>query len=197
MARRLDLILVIDVEATCWEAEPPPGQESEIIEIGICPLDVATCARGEREALLVRPARSEVSAFCTRLTTLTQEQVAEGIPFAEACALLQAHFRARERAWASYGDYDRRQFERQCAATGVPYPFGPGHLNVKTLLAVSRALPRELGMDAALALLGLPLEGTHHRAVDDAWNIAGVLATMLRDARAGAAPTAVAGDAAL
>jgi hypothetical protein len=26
MARKLDYILVIDVEATCWQGEPPPGQ---------------------------------------------------------------------------------------------------------------------------------------------------------------------------
>ena len=35
MARKLDRILVVDVEATCWEGDPPPGQISEIIEIGL------------------------------------------------------------------------------------------------------------------------------------------------------------------
>jgi len=34
----LDQVLVIDIEATCWEGPPPEGLESEIIEIGICPL---------------------------------------------------------------------------------------------------------------------------------------------------------------
>jgi hypothetical protein len=38
-------------------------------------------------------------------------------------------------------------------------------------------------MDGALARLDLPLEGTHHRAVDDAWNIGAILATALRRAR--------------
>ena len=42
MARKLDRILVVDVEATCWEGNPPPGQTSEIIEIGLCVLDVPT-----------------------------------------------------------------------------------------------------------------------------------------------------------
>ena len=42
MARKLDRILVVDVEATCWEGDPPPGQTSEIIEIGLCVLDVPT-----------------------------------------------------------------------------------------------------------------------------------------------------------
>ncbi|MFP4578906.1 MAG: DNA polymerase III, partial [Coleofasciculus sp.] len=29
MSRKIDQILVIDVEATCWQGKPPPGQESE------------------------------------------------------------------------------------------------------------------------------------------------------------------------
>jgi inhibitor of KinA sporulation pathway (predicted exonuclease) len=42
MARRLDQILVVDVESTCWEGEPPDGQEPEIIEIGLCVRAVAS-----------------------------------------------------------------------------------------------------------------------------------------------------------
>jgi inhibitor of KinA sporulation pathway (predicted exonuclease) len=35
-------------------------------------------------------------------------------------------------------------------------------------------------MGGALRHLGLPLEGTHHRGGDDAWNIAAILAWCLR-----------------
>lgn len=87
--------------------------------------------------------------------------------------------------WASYGDYDRQQFMRNCDEYGIPYPFGPGHLKVKTLLAVTLELKREVGMRNGRAALGLPLEGTHHRAGDDAWNIAAILAEVLRRARVG------------
>src|SRR5690349_21940189 len=90
----LDEVLVVDVESTCWEGTPPSGDVSEIIEIGICPLSVATGVRGERRSVLVRPSRSSVSPFCTRLTTLTAEQVDAGVSFAEACALLRKEFRS-------------------------------------------------------------------------------------------------------
>jgi inhibitor of KinA sporulation pathway (predicted exonuclease) len=53
------------------------------------------------------------------------------------------------------------------------------YLNVKTLFALMHALPHEVGMDEALRTLHLPLEGTHHRAGDDVWNIALILATLL------------------
>ena len=183
MAQRLDQVVVVDVESTCWEGEPPPGQEAEIIEIGVCTLDVASARRLERESILVRPSTSTVSPFCTALTTLTQGQVDTAIPFADACALLRERYLTPKRAWASYGDYDRRQFERQCASRGVAYPFGSGHLNVKTLFALVHALPREIGMAEALKTLDAPLEGTHHRGGDDAWNIALILSSLLRRAR--------------
>ncbi|GLZ32306.1 exonuclease [Lentzea sp. NBRC 105346] len=181
---QLDTVLVVDVEATCWETAPPPGQRNEIIEIGLCPVDVATGERGERRSILVRPQHSTVSPFCTKLTTLTPEQVASGVTFAEACALLRTEFRSDRRVWASYGDYDRKQFERQCAAEGVRYPFGPRHINVKTLFALVRGLPREVGMDEALRIAGRPLEGTHHRGHDDAFNIAGLFAELVCTLRA-------------
>jgi len=79
MARQLDQILILDVEATCWEGTPPDGQEAEIIEVGVCPLVVATGERLTRQSILVRPTRSTVSAYCTALTTLTHEQVATGV----------------------------------------------------------------------------------------------------------------------
>jgi len=179
MARRLDRVVVVDVEATCWEGTPPAGQESEIIEVGVCLLEVATGERSDRRSLLVRPQRSTVSAYCTTLTTLTQEKVETGASFAEVCALLGKDFSTRDRVWASWGDYDRRQFERQSLTEGVAYPFGSSHLNVKTLFALTHALSHEVGMDKALEMLQRPLEGAHHRAGDDAWNIAFILSTLL------------------
>ncbi|WP_437683659.1 exonuclease domain-containing protein [Sorangium sp. So ce131] len=183
MAKRLDLILVVDVEATCWEGAPPRGEENEIIEIGVCMLEVSSGQRRDRRSILVRPERSRVSPFCTALTTLTQQDVDAGVSFREACVVLRDELKAQDRLWASYGDYDRRMFERQCQARGVPFPFGPSHLNVKTLFAVTHALSREEGMAEALERAGLPLKGTHHRGGDDAYNIAGLLAHLLLAAR--------------
>ena len=181
MAKKLDHVLVVDVECTCWDGPTPAGQESDIIEIGLCPLEVPTGQRLEKRSIIVRPERSTVSEFCRGLTTLTQEQVEAGVTFAEACTILRKEYSSRERLWASYGDFDRRVFERQCAATGVAYPFGTSHLNVKTLFALRRKLPTEVGMAQALEMLGWSLEGTHHRGHDDAWNIAGILAGLLGD----------------
>lgn len=179
MGALLDQIIVIDIESTCWKGNPPPGEVSEIIEIGVCLLDVKTRERSAKRSILVRPASSKVSPFCTELTTLTQDIVDDGITFDEACEILKKDYKSEERTWASWGDYDRRQFERQCAAMGMRYPFGRTHLNVKNLFALMHRMKREIGMRAALDILKLPLEGTHHRGGDDAWNIALILARLL------------------
>lgn len=184
MAKKLDVVLVVDLEATCWEGQPPAGQVSEIIEIGICPVRVSDGERLEKRSILVRPQMSEVSPFCTELTTITPEMLeAEGIPLVDACRILKKEYESKSRLWASWGDYDRRQFERECASKGMGYPFGPGHLNLKTLFAMLRGESRELGTVRALESLGLTFEGTNHRGHDDAWNIARILGHVLERVR--------------
>ena len=179
----LDQVLIVDVEATCWEGPAPDDQESEIIEIGLCTLDVASGARLEKRSLLVKPQRSHVSPFCTQLTSITQQMVDHGMSFARACTILREEYASKERVWASYGDYDRRAFERQCREFQVEYPFGVRHLNIKTLFALVHATRYEPGMAEALRIMQLPLEGTHHRGGDDAWNIAGILSVLLKHFR--------------
>lgn len=171
---------VVDVESTCWEGPPPPGQVSEIIEIGLCVIDTVTLERRERHRFLVRPQHSTVSAFCTGLTGLTAQDVADGMTFQEACETLQRQHRASSRSWASWGDYDRRQFEHQCRVQRIPYPFSSRHVNVKTTFAHAFDLNKKPGMHEALAHAGLPLEGRHHRGEDDAWNIAALVVLLMR-----------------
>lgn len=181
MAKKLDKILVVDIEATCWEGEPRVGEVSEIIEVGACMLNLGPkiCADDatieDIDSLLVKPTQSKVSPFCTRLTTLTQTQVDKGVQFMDAVSWIRKAYLAQSYSWASWGDYDRKMFEKQCRDFSQPYPFGPTHINVKNLFAVSFGLSKEVNVDKALEILGLTFEGTPHRGVDDAKNIARIL----------------------
>ena len=75
-------IIIIDLEATCWEGIPPQGEVSEIIEIGICLLDTLTGEISDNRGILVKPTHSKISPFCTQLTTITPELVArEGVSY--------------------------------------------------------------------------------------------------------------------
>lgn len=187
MPRPLDPnVLVIDVESTCWEPPEvqPKGAISEIIEIGIAVVNLKSLEIIKNDSIIIRPQSSKLSKFCTKLTTLTQEYVDQGMTFQAAMAVLKRDYNSEDRTFVSWGDYDRKMFERNSKDYGVKYPFGPRHMNLKNSFTMLHGLEREPGLDSALDYLGLSLEGTHHRGVDDAKNIAKVFIHTLTKFRA-------------
>lgn len=174
MAITKDKIIVVDIEATCWEEnQTPPNQQNEIIEIGVCLLDAKTHEITEKRSILIKPEKSEVSEFCTKLTTLTQDMVDTGVSFAEACKILETDYNSRNRLWGSWGGYDHKMFRQQCKEWDVRYPFSKKHVNIKKVFGEQNG--RRVGMAWALSIANMKLEGTHHRGHDDAWNIARLL----------------------
>lgn len=171
-----DKIIIIDLEATCWKGNPPANEQNEIIEIGLAVLDTSTGEITKNKGLLIKPQYSKVSAFCTELTTITQEQLdKDGISFEDAIFHIIDNYNPDMYTWASYGQYDINMLQRQCKLFDVPYPMGDDHINVKELFKEKYGLRKAKGMAGALSLLKFPLDGTHHRGVDDAKNIAKIL----------------------
>ncbi len=174
----LDEILVLDLEATCWDGEVsvrPKDVSNEIIEIGLATLNIQTGVIARGDLWLVAPEVSTVSEFCTQLTTWKQEDVVNGMSFKDSCGKLRKDFSSKRRVFASWGNYDRRQFERQCGRMNVPYPFGPSHLNVKDLFALQKRLTQQVNTMVAMEMIGMDPVGTWHVGRDDAFNIARVL----------------------
>lgn len=183
MSSTLDKILVIDLEATC--DEPRPSWDGEIIEIGLAVLDCNSLKVESTHSTFVIPTTTKVTPFCTNLTTITPEMVtkANGArTFAEAIKWLE-QFNPKNRVWASWGDYDRKQFEKQCKNERIAYPFGPNHINVKTLFALFRGMKRGIGTKEAVEMAGLTWKGTHHRGIDDAENIANLFGHAIQRTR--------------
>ncbi|PIF30646.1 inhibitor of KinA sporulation pathway (predicted exonuclease) [Flavobacterium sp. 9] len=171
-----DKIIIIDLEATCWQTTVPQGQENEIIEIGLAVLDSETGAITQNQGILIKPQRSIVSPFCTELTMITQDLLDKnGVSFEEAIEKLVDEYNPDLYTWASYGQYDLNMLRKQCKSFGIPYPMGEEHINVKTSFGDKFGLVKPTGMNGALHLLDIPLEGTHHRGIDDAKNIAKIL----------------------
>jgi inhibitor of KinA sporulation pathway (predicted exonuclease) len=65
--------------------------------------------------------------------------------------------------------------QSQCRIHNIKFPLSQNHINVKTLFAEKKGLKRNTGMSGALQILSISLEGTHHRGIDDAKNIAKIL----------------------
>ncbi len=180
MSEKRDCILVIDLEATCWRGNPPQGMFNEIIEIGVAVVDAASREVVDKESLIIKPEYSEISDFCTELTTLTQSYVdSNGISFRNACDILVNKYKSDRRLWASWGKYDYNQIRKDCELKKVKFPMGRDHYNLKPLFSFKNNINKDLGVDGALRHLGLEFKGTHHRGVDDAVNIARIFKTII------------------
>ena len=171
-------MLIIDLEATCDEGDGLPADQMEIIEIG------AVWASADGHILdtfqaLVRPVlHPTLTAFCKQLTGIQQSEVDGAAPFPAAAAKL-ASFAQRyplsSAVWGSWGQFDANQFARECERHDVQHPLaGFDHVNLKRRFAKARKI-KEVGMARALQMVGHEIEGTHHRGLDDARNIAKLL----------------------
>jgi len=155
---------------------------NEIIEVGIALLDVNDLTISDNKGFLIKPRYSEVSDFCTELTSITPEMVVNAPTFDYVCRRIISEYNTKARMWASYGEYDKKQFKKSCNKFQVEYPFNDKHLNIKTLASIYYGWD-EVGMDKLLNKLKIPLEGTHHRGCDDANNIAKILSSILERGR--------------
>lgn len=168
--------IIFDLEATCWDGGAGRGKLNEIIEVGAVKLDDNLQEVG-RFARFVRPViNPELSPFCKELTTINQEQVDNAEPYQ---VVLEEFARwakegSDEVMMLSWGHYDKNQILREAERKGHEgeiIALMERHDSFKHRFAEVRNI-RPCGMQGALKMFSLPLDGTHHRGIDDAVNIA-------------------------
>ncbi|MDY6785057.1 MAG: 3'-5' exonuclease [Cyanobacteriota bacterium] len=174
---RYDFFLVIDLEATCCNVKTIQRHEMEIIEIGAVMVKAAGLETTSEFQTFVKPIRHPIlTEFCKNLTSISQEQADRAPFYPEAIAEFKTWMSSYSNfIFGSWGDYDRKQIEQDSQYHNIPYPIASGHVNLKKLFTTQQRLPKRYGMNQALKLANIPLEGTHHRGIDDARNIAKLL----------------------
>lgn len=175
------LLSIVDFEATCCDKGSFPREEMEIIEIGSVMVEAATGNLLSEFCTFIRPRRHPVlTDFCKELTTITQADVDAAPLFPEALAAFSAWLGSFGKPmFCSWGDYDRKQLEKDCTFHGVEYPFSQGHRNLKAEFSESIGSKKRFGLGQAINRLGLSFAGTAHRGIDDAKNIARVYKEIL------------------
>lgn len=182
--KRFDQVIVVDLEATCWEPREAQGdQPKEVIEIGVCRLKTKLWEITDKTSIIVRPKYSEITEFCTELTGLTWKDVKGGMQFKDACNKLFKKFGTSNRVWASWGDYDRNHFQRECQEKNARYPFGQSHLNISALFSLMMGESQRISVEDALKKIGSEFEGRPHSGADDAYNTARILRYLLESAQ--------------
>ena len=175
-------ILVVDLEATCWERGSGIKYTPEVIEFGICSLIPRTGEIVERESIIVKP-YGKISQYCTELTGITQEKVEVGMSLTKACEYIVEKYKPNRLIWSSWGDWDERALKTDCYLKNVQYPFSDQHFNIKAFCAIKLAkddtISKTTGVSKALELLGMHFEGKPHSGLDDAVNTARILYKLL------------------
>jgi inhibitor of KinA sporulation pathway (predicted exonuclease) len=175
-----NLILVVDLEATCWE-ENVDGtnrrqnvEDMEVIEFGCVVCDIKGTVI-DSKSYFVRPQLHPVlTAFCTKLTSITQSDVDKAPYYPGVITLLNDWLTQYDLShWMSWGNYDKNQLNSEWSRHGV----SPGflklpHENLKKRWSKGKKAFRNAGPKVALKYHGLEFEGNYHRAIDDALNIA-------------------------
>lgn len=173
---KYDEVVVVDLEATCWQTrEEQERNYSEVIEIGVCRLNVLTGDITDPRSIIVKPMFSEVSPFCTELTGHTQTGVDQGISLMSAIQILKADYGFKNKMWASYGNYDRNKLADECERKNIERPLPPTHLNISALATLKLRANKHVGLGQACTRFGLDFEGQKHSGKDDAVMAAKVL----------------------
>ncbi|MGY3301811.1 3'-5' exoribonuclease 1 [Pseudomonas sp. PvR086] len=179
----------VDLEATCDDVGANESSRSlvvvpdqmETIEIGLVVIDLETLEVVDEFQRFVRPQINPVlTDFCKQLTSIQQADVDGASTYAEVGQELEAFIaRYKDAAWASWGDYDARQLERDAGFAACPSLLsGLQHYNVrKWHKGLYDDQPKSLKL--TVESLGLVWQGTYHRGIDDARNVASIVKEML------------------
>ncbi|WP_448647920.1 exonuclease domain-containing protein [Pseudomonas mohnii] len=179
----------VDLEATCDEVEksesPRPlsviPEKMETIEIGLVVIDLELLEIVDEFQRFVRlQINPTLTAFCKKLTSIQQADVDGARTYQEVGDELRV-FTARypNAAWASWGDYDARQLQRDAGLAGCPSLLeGLPHFNARKWHA-GLYDDRPKSLKQTVESLDLVWQGTYHRGIDDARNVASIVKEML------------------
>lgn len=186
--------IVFDLEATAWDRYPEKNHNfSEVIEIGAVKLDNDLNEISQFD-ILVKPVINPIlSKFCIGLTTITQEQVDSAVIFADALRkfhnwIVDGTEQEPIHSYSilSWGEYDKRQLIREIVkkqfeidALSEEWKWDEflkiieqRHTSLKHRYIDKFQVRNGAGVGATLKRFGLEFEGTQHRGIDDAINIA-------------------------
>lgn len=192
-----NISLIIDVEATCFDDGRHSWLEQETIEIGATLLNRDSLVLNNLGSVYINP-KGEISDFCTNLTGLTKEFLANnGTTFITAIGKLMDRIdetcgypvNSLALQFCSWGDWDHKQLMLDCARNKMTYPFDiETAVNVKRLFwgEFCKIDTKQRGLDHAITIIGETFTGIAHRGQDDAYNTAVVYKHILQHITQGA-----------
>ncbi|OMD74170.1 MULTISPECIES: 3'-5' exonuclease [Paenibacillus] len=162
--------IIFDLEATCWENDR--SRQNEIIEIGAVKVNDKLEIVSEFQTFIRPKLNQQLADFCKKLTSITQEDVDKAPGFSQALFEFKEWIGNEQFYLCSWGFYDKSQFKKDCELHKINTDWLKKHISIKHQHGKMIGIEKGIGMERALKMLDLPLDGTHHRGIDDAKNIA-------------------------
>lgn len=160
---------VLDIECTCWRRGTPHHNNNahETIEIGMIFLDADFKKVDQLDLYTLPMYNKTLSDYCIDLTGITQKYLnANAIPFPNAMKII-AETITKDTIFCSWGDFDKRQLQRDCEEWDIPFPFSDEHINIKKEF-MDKYKRKKAGLQKACRILSLRFEGAPHNGLADA-----------------------------
>ncbi|TXB61814.1 3'-5' exonuclease [Phaeodactylibacter luteus] len=172
--------IVYDIEATCWEGRPP-NKVQETIEIGAVSLNRFGEVLGTFNKFIRPVLNPNLSMFCRNLTGIPQEYVDRSMEFPEVVEVFQDWALVFEEDYllCAWGSFDQKQLIRDCELHRLESDWLEPYFNVKKEYQQLKRLRKPWGLRKCVEREGFEFTGDHHRAIDDAENLAKVFAKYL------------------
>jgi inhibitor of KinA sporulation pathway (predicted exonuclease) len=180
----MDVLFIVDVEATCWKDRYAASRRSEIIELGgttLMNIDGELEILGSFSEFIKPKLHPRLSNFCKKLTSIKQEDVNNADNFTNALKSFREKAKAtvngmscRRMIFASWSPYDRKQIRQDCKLHELRYPFGR-YWDLEKSFSGYKKEQRLYSVTNALISLGEEYKGQIHRAISDAENTATIV----------------------
>ena len=172
--------IIYDLEATCWRGKPL-GLVQEVIEIGAFKLNDYGEELGSYNRFIKPVVNPYLSPFCKELTSIRQEDIDRARTYPKVIEefLDWIDIYDEEYVLCSWGSFDKRIFVNNCELHQMEYDWTEKHINIKSQYQELKKLRRSCGLKAALKREGFEFEGTQHRGIDDAENLAKIFTKLL------------------
>ena len=164
--------IIYDLEATCWRSPKP--RQVEIIEIGAAKVNEELEIVDEF-CMFIKPLlHPKIDKFCTKLTSITQDDVEDAPHFDEVIAEFEKWMDVENTRTAlfSWGDFDRRQFVKDAQLHELDLTWLKYWACLQSHYSKFKGSSNQIGLKNALKLEGLEFDGVQHRAIEDARNMA-------------------------
>lgn len=180
----MDVLLIVDVESTCWKDRRSNARVSEIIELGgttLMNIDNNLEILGSFSEFVKPQLNPKLSKFCKQLTSIEQSDVDNAPEFNIALKNFREKAKAtlkgmscRRMIFGSWSPYDRKQIRKDCKRFNLRYPFGR-YWDIEKSFSDYMKETRLYSVSNALLALDLEYEGQLHRASSDSENTARIV----------------------